>query len=186
MTKPLGKERVRISKFLSLILRHEAAKFGVTLDEHGFADIDSVLSVLRKSFPDFTQDDLQELAAHDEKGRFEITGDKIRARYGHSIYVKPMAEPTEPPEILYHGTSRKAAQRILEQGLHPMSRRFVHLSGTIEEARKVGRRHSRDVVIFEVKARAARDAGIDFFAEHDTYLAEYIPADFLETIKDQE
>jgi putative RNA 2'-phosphotransferase len=185
MTKPFGKERVRISKFLSLILRHEAAKFGVTLDEHGFADVDSVLSVLQKSFPDFTQDDLPDLAAQDEKGRFEIIDDKIRARYGHSLYVKPTVEPTEPPEILYHGTSRKAAQWILEQGLRSMSRRFVHLSATVEEARKVGRRHSRDVVIFEIKARAARDAGIDFFAEHNTYLAEHIPADFLETIKDQ-
>lgn len=186
MTKPLGKERVRISKFLSLILRHEAAKFGVALDEHGFADVESVLSVLQKSFPELTQNDLLDLAARDEKGRFEIVADKIRARYGHSVYVKPTAEPTEPPGILYHGTSRTAAQRILEQGLRPMRRRFVHLSRTIEEARKVGRRHSRDVVIFEIQALAARKAGIDFFIESNTYLAEYIPAVFLETIKDRE
>lgn len=174
--------RIRISKFLSLILRHKAAKFGIALDEHGFANVDSVLSVLRKSFPDFTQDDLQDLAARDKKGRFEITGDKIRARYGHSVYIEPPTEPIDPPEILYHGTPRRAAEKIIRQGIRPMKRRFVHLSKTVEEARQVGRRHSNDVVIFKIQASKAHNAGIKFFVEHDTYLAEYIPADFLEPI----
>ena len=177
------RQRIHISKFLSLILRHEAAKFGVTLDKHGFADVTTVLAVLQRSFAEFTYDDLLDLAARDAKGRFDVSDGKIRARYGHSIYVEPRVAPAEPPDLLYHGTAEGAVGTILGQGLRPMRRRFVHLSPAIDDARKVGRRHSQSVAILIIRAKEAHDAGVRFFAEHNIYLAEYIPADFIDVLE---
>ncbi len=177
-----NRQRTRISKFLSLILRHQAEHFGVRIDRHGFAEIDSVLDVIKRNFPDFTRDDLLDLAADDPKGRFDIIDDRIRTRYGHSIHVEPNVDAAEPPKILYHGTSQKAVASIMDQGLRPMRRRFVHLSPTHDEARKVGRRHSRNVAVLKIRAREAYRAGIPFYAEHGIYLAEYIPVGFIDRI----
>ena len=36
-----------ISKFISLILRHKPETIGITLDEHGWADVDELIKGLR-------------------------------------------------------------------------------------------------------------------------------------------
>ena len=39
----------RFSKFLSLILRHKPETLGISLDEHGWADVDELLEGIRKT-----------------------------------------------------------------------------------------------------------------------------------------
>ena len=39
----------RLSKFLSLILRHKPETVGISLDEHGWADVDELLDYMNKS-----------------------------------------------------------------------------------------------------------------------------------------
>ena len=63
---------------------------------------------------------------------------RIRANQGHSIQVDVELEEKTPPEILYHGTGEKSVASILEQGLLPQSRLYVHLSLTSEISRQVG------------------------------------------------
>lgn len=173
----------RLSKFLSLVLRHEAAKFGLTLDKYGWAPIDRVVSILQTRQPGFTQEDLVRLARDDSKQRYEIVDDRIRARYGHSLEVEPSAVPAEPPEILYHGTAGRTVPVILREGLRSMSRRFVHLSPNKEDALKVGRRHSANVVLLKIGARVAHEAGVRFYCEENIYLATQIPAEFIEVVE---
>ena len=42
----------RLSKFISLILRHQPQVIGITLDEHGWADVGELLEMLEFK-PDF-------------------------------------------------------------------------------------------------------------------------------------
>ena len=39
------------SKFLSLILRHKPEVIGITLDEHGWADVNDLIEGVRRSRP---------------------------------------------------------------------------------------------------------------------------------------
>ena len=59
-------------------------------------------------------------------------------------------EPVIPPDILYHGTTHKALDAIMNDGLKPMGRQYVHLSGDTDTAIRGGRRRDNDPVILVV------------------------------------
>ena len=139
-----NKNLERISKFISLILRHNPAVIGITLDSHGWADVDELIAGVSKKYP-FNREILSQIVANDKKGRYSFSedGQHIRANQGHSINVDVELQQKDPPEILYHGTGEKSAASIEAQGLTPQTRLYVHLSLTPEDARKVGQRHGR-------------------------------------------
>ena len=86
----LKKIYIKISKFLSFILRHGPKKVGLDLDSKGFADLNEILKVLNKRFQYFkiTKSILEEIIDQSEKKRFQIENSKIRAFYGHSLKNK--------------------------------------------------------------------------------------------------
>ena len=59
------------SKFISLILRHKPETIGITLDEHGWADVDALIEGISRTQP-FDREMLEEIVATDEKGRYTI------------------------------------------------------------------------------------------------------------------
>ncbi|MGB2698184.1 MAG: RNA 2'-phosphotransferase, partial [Candidatus Zixiibacteriota bacterium] len=79
------KRRVSISKFMALVLRHSPERFGLKLDSRGFVPLDKLLKVLQNRFSKIELVDIQKIGDASSKERFEIKGNKIRARYGHSI-----------------------------------------------------------------------------------------------------
>ena len=123
------------SKFISLILRHKPETIGITLDEHGWADVDELIHGINKIHP-LTREGLEEIVSGDEKQRYSFNEDHtlIRANQGHSIPVDVELEEMMPPEYLYHGTGEKYVSSIDAKGLIPKSRLYVHLSGDIETA----------------------------------------------------
>ena len=177
------KTRKQHSKFMTLILRHEALAFGLKPDEHGYVSIDEVLRVMQEDGRVIKYEDIFEIAGLDAKGRFEIVGDKIRARYGHSLKVQPMVKAAQPPEVLYHGTAGRNVNAIMKEGLKPMSREYVHLSSTVRDANAVARRHANNIVIFRVKAEDAWCSGVEFFSEASVYLSRHIPPEFVEVME---
>lgn len=172
-----------LSKFLSRLLRHDPGRYGIELDAEGYADLDAVLLVIESRFRgQYTDADLMAVVAGDETGkkRFEIDSGYIRALYGHSLPQKITYPPAEPPDRLYHGTVRSALPSILEHGLLPGGRQYVHLTTNRAIAEAVGRRHGRDFLLLTIRAGEASRAGVVFFhpeAEH--YLAEAVPAQYL-------
>ena len=121
------------------------------------------------------------MLARPDKPRFELRGDRIRARYGHSLPVKVPHPRERPPAILYHGTTPEAAARILVDGLRSMRRQYVHLSVDPNTAREVGRRRTPRPVVLTVRADDAHDAGVTFYrAEAAIWLADQIPPEFLQ------
>ena len=169
------------SKYMSLILRHKPDAIGITLDEHGWANVDELIAGIAKD-NEFNMEILEEIVRTDEKQRYSFNEDKtlIRANQGHSIPVDVELEEKEPPEILYHGTGEKYVASIDAQGLIPKSRLYVHLSKDEETAVKVGSRHGKPV-IYIVKAKQLHDDGYKFFiSANNVWLTKEVPVKYLE------
>ena len=111
------------SKYISLILRHKPETIGISLDEHGWANVDELIQGVSKTHP-LTMEILERIVTEDEKRRYSFNEDKtlIRANQGHSISVDVELEELQPPEFLYHGTGEKYVESIDKQELIPKSR----------------------------------------------------------------
>lgn len=167
-------------KFIALILRHKPEEIGISLDEHGWADVDELIAGIAKTQP-FTMEMLEEIVASDEKQRYSFNEDKtlIRANQGHSIPVDVELEEKEPPAILYHGTGEKYVASINTQGLIPKLRLYVHLSSDYETAMKVRKRHGKPFV-FQVAAEDMRKDGYGFFQSvNGVWLTKEVPIEYL-------
>jgi len=172
-------DKRRLSKFLSHVLRHNPQKFDIKLDSQGFAKLDKIVELLSVRFPGVNRKAIIELVEASPKKRFEIIGSKIRASYGHSIAVDLNLPQVKPPEVLYHGTSKKSAEKILKSGLKRMGRQFVHLCRERQEAYQVGLRKDSKPVVLRIRSRQAYDKGINFYKSGNLYLSSYIPARFI-------
>ena len=122
--KKAGSSEERLSVFLSLVLRHQPEAAGITLDEHGWADVEALIQGISGTGRPMDMELLEDIVRTDEKGRYSFNEDRtlIRANQGHSIPVDVELTETAPPQVLYHGTASRFEQAILEQGLKPMSR----------------------------------------------------------------
>ena len=170
----------KLSKKMSYLLRHSTEPRYV--DKYGWADVVDIIKELRKREPDFNLSTLEQIVAEDEKGRysFDDSHTRIRANQGHSIpniHVE-MSQP-EPPKLLYHGTATRFLDSIMNEGLKPMSRQFVHISPDYETAVKVGSRHGKPVVLeFRAKDFVA-DGNELYLSANGVWQAKFVPAKYL-------
>ena len=168
---------VKISKYLSYILRHNPE--GLDIDKDGFVSITEILEKCKRKYPKINKKNLEKLASIQDS-RFQIKDDKIRALYGHSIPVKIELEIDKEINILYHGTTEEAAKEILLNGLKSKNRNKVHLSATKEGATRVGKRKTKNPVILKIDIEEARIDGIIFQKATDkVYLTDFIPSRFI-------
>ena len=172
---------VRISKFLSLVLRHRPEYIGLQLDEAGWADVSQLLDGLRRRGVALSRQELQRVVLGNDKRRFSLSedGSRIRASQGHSIPVDLGYEPSVPPEVLYHGTSSESVRSILRNGLRRGRRHDVHLSPDPETAVKVGRRHGRPVVLVVAAGEMHRDGCAFYLSENGVWLTDHVPPRYL-------
>ena len=172
--------RKQISKAISYFLRHAPQKAGLYADEFGWVNLDRLALALQERGVTVDIDFVERLNQSSDKVRWEIDvpNNRIRATHGHS-YPVIAGSSTKPPDILYHGTSRCKLPIILEQGLLPMSRQFVHLSSNKQTAHAVGKRHGEPSVI-KVNAKALFEENHPFYhTSDDVWLTDSIPAIFL-------
>ena len=177
---------VKLGKKMCKMLRHKPEQYGLALDEYGWGNVKEILNALHKyaTWDDVTEDDIEETVRTDDKGRFELSRGYVRALYGHSFAVKILKPEAAPPDVLYHGTSHKAADLILKGGLLPMGRQYVHLSPDVEMAFKFGRRKDHDPVILKIDAARASKDGIAFYVGNDiTWLADQVPSQYITRYK---
>ena len=169
----------RFSRWMAYVLRHNPLRYGLQPDKHGFVDLEEFVMIAKRRYPSVSDDRLRSLIESGGAGRFEITGDRLRARYGHSIAIEPAGSPVEPPSRLYHGTEVGRSATILSEGLKPLERRMLHLSETVADALEVARRKADRPVVIRVEAGDAHRSGIPFYREGKVYLASRIPIQFL-------
>ncbi|MBQ4432330.1 MAG: RNA 2'-phosphotransferase [Synergistaceae bacterium] len=173
-----------LSKFISLILRHQPEIAGITLDANGWANVDDLIEGVNRARR-LDIDILREIVATDGKGRYSLSedGTKIRANQGHSVDVDAELEELEPPEILYHGTCMEVTDSINAEGLKPMTRLYVHLSDDYGQAMKNGRRKGdhKHPVVYRVKAGEMFRDGHKFYrSANGVWQAKFIPPQYLE------
>ncbi|RKS96604.1 RNA 2'-phosphotransferase [Chryseobacterium defluvii] len=174
-------EKKKISKFLSLILRHQPETINLELDENGWANVNDLMKKSAKNKIYFTSEELDEVVETNNKKRFAFNEDKtkIRANQGHSIDVDLALKPQQPPEFLYHGTAEINIPSILENGIEKRSRRHVHLSGDKETATNVGMRHGKPVIL-TIRTGAMFKDGIEFyFSDNGVWLTDFIDAKYI-------
>lgn len=168
------------SQYIALILRHKPEVIGITLDEHGWANVGELVAGIAATQP-FSFEMLEQIVANDEKTRYSFNEDKtlIRANQGHSIAVDVELEEKEPPKDLYHGTGEKYVPFIEQQGLIPKSRLYVHLSADTVTAEKVGSRHGKPV-IYRVDAEKMHLDGYRFYlSANGVWLTKAVPVEYL-------
>lgn len=175
------KRLVKISKYLSYHLRHHPQAIGLELAPGGWVSVENLLNATHQhNFP-LSRQELKEVVAKNDKQRFSFdeTGTLIRANQGHSINIDLQLKPTDPPEVLYHGTGHRAVASILQKGLHKMSRHHVHLSADIETAKKVGARHGKPVV-FAINTAKMQSNGYSFYrSDNGVWLVDEVPPEYL-------
>lgn len=170
-------------RFISLILRHKPETIGISLDEHGRARVDELITGIAGIRP-FDMEILEKIVRTDGKQRYSFNEDKtlIRANQGHSIPVDVELEQKLPPDILWHGTGEKYVASIDEQGLLPKSRLYVHLSGDYDTAVKLGSRHGKPV-IYEVNTGQMQVDGYVFCKSvNDVWLTKHVPVRYLKKV----
>jgi len=169
---------IKVSKFLSYVLRHKPEAIGLSLDAEGWANVDELI---QKADVPINHAQLYEVVKSNDKKRFLLSHDRqyIRANQGHSIDVDLGLKRTEPPELLYHGTATRFLNDITLHGLLPQSRQYVHLSADADTASQVGKRHGNPVVL-TIPAQAMYQSGHQFFqARNGVWLVKAVPANFI-------
>ena len=167
---------VKLGRFLSLVLRHNPGAAGISLDEHGWADVQELLAGVRHSGRQINMETLERIVRENNKQRYSFNADhtKIRANQGHSLQVDVELTAMKPPRYLYHGTSVRFLAAIQQEGIRKMSRQYVHLSSDFQTAMEVGRRHGSPVVI-TINAEAMAHDGVTFYqSENGVWLCEYV------------
>lgn len=175
------KQLTHISKFLSLVLRHQPETIGIQLDSNGWADVNELIEKSNSNGITIDKEILNHIVETNAKKRFAFNDslDKIRASQGHSVEIVLGYENQKPPEILYHGTSQQVVQSILDKGIEKQSRQHVHLSNDLETAIKVGQRHGKPFV-FKVLAEQMYNDNFQFYiSDNGVWLTDYVPAKYL-------
>ncbi len=178
----MDRDLVPKSRFVSLVLRHDPARIGLSLDGEGWADVDDLLAKASAAGVALDRPTLERIVAENDKQRFALSPDhrRIRANQGHSIDVDLALEAAAPPDVLFHGTADRNLSSIREQGLHPGARQHVHLSSDAATATKVGARHGRPVVL-TVRAGEMQRAGYAFFrAANGVWLTPAVPPAYID------
>lgn len=173
------RNKVQISKLLSLMLRHRPQEFGLEVDVYGFADMEAVLSALQKKDASLTLESIEAVVYDGEKQRFEIVDGKIRARYGHSFHIELGVDSSQPPEFLYKGVDPSTAQAVISEGLHSKDREYLHLSFDPDVAEQLSSRPGLLGAVIRIDAQRAFSAGVPFYDCGPTILTQTVPAEFL-------
>jgi putative RNA 2'-phosphotransferase len=174
----------RLGRFISGALRHFPDDLGLAMNQHGWVDVDVLVDAMRTRYKWSNRDKLFSMIESDEKGRYEIKGNKIRARYGHSVDVDLDYDENTLPE-LYYGASREEVDILLEKGIRPVKQRYVHLSTSVDKAREVAKIHTEDPVLLVINAEEAHNDGVMMLsATENIVLADEIPPEYLSLMQD--
>ena len=178
----MEKQFKHISKFLSLVLRHQPEEIGLTLDHEGWADVAELIAKMNKKGGKLDFATLQLIVDTNDKKRYSFNDDKtrIRANQGHSVEVDLNLVAQEPPATLYHGTTDKYIDIIRQHGIQRMNRHHVHLTTTKATALNVGSRHGKPVLL-AINALKMHEQKYEFYlSANGVWLTDQVPPAFID------
>ncbi|HSV75064.1 MAG TPA: RNA 2'-phosphotransferase [Chthonomonadales bacterium] len=144
-------------------LRHRPQDVGLKIEGDGWASIDSIALALERAGYTVDASEVALMAHGDQRRKLEVEGQRMRARYGHSIEMDAPAHESAPPSVLYAAVPPRFAERIAAVGLRPVKRRFVHLYVERRVAAERASRRGVDPLVLAVAASDAHAAGVRFY-----------------------
>ena len=177
------KSQKKLSKFLSLILRHRPHIIGISLTEKGWTDTQTLIERMNANGRTIDMETLCTIVETNDKKRYAFNEDKslIRANQGHSVKVNLGYQEKTPPTTLYHGTAKKNLDSIFKTGIVKRNRHQVHLSSTKETAIKVGQRHGKPVVLIVLSEEMHKEGFTFYESDNGVWLTDHVPVKFLAT-----
>ena len=195
--QPRNRQISRLSKYLSLILRHRPELIGVTLNEHGWTDL-SLEEIVKKMNEDESKNfswvkitDIEEVVNTDPKGRYEISENEpylLRATYGHSVEVAGLlddpSEVEDLPQVAFFGCSNSEIENIIKSGITSSERQYIHLSARKNDALAIARNKFRNQPrIVSINLEGVAKSGVRCKAITPlVIIVENIPAEFISEI----
>lgn len=170
----MSRRDVALSKRLAYVLRHRPDTVGLELDQGGWADVDDLVAALG-----VTRDQVEHVVRTNDKQRYALVGDRIRAQQGHSLPVDLGLEPVPPPDVLWHGTAATALPQVLREGLQRRARHAVHLSPDPQTAVRVGARRGRPALLRVDAARLAHAGAVFTLSGNGVWLVDEVPPAYL-------
>ena len=184
------REMNSIGRILALVLRHAPEKFYVDMDLNGWVnakDLSFSIQEKRRGFHWLRPWHLNAIADTDEKGRYQMEGDMIRATYGHSIELELDLPTDNIPDELYWPCDPETVSTHLEYGIISGNRKHIHLSKTIANAMEAGHVHHHRPAIIEVDtARAVAEGTTIWRAGKTVFLCEERPPSFIYRVEEDD
>ena len=172
-----------LGRIMAGVLRHFPEKLGVMIDGHGWVDISEfveAVGVSRSGFQWLKEHHIEAIALTDPKGRYQIDGGMIRATYGHTIDIRLDDLPLADIDEFFYPVTEEEIDIIIENGLNPIDRKNVHLSGSIEKAIEAGKVRTEEPLILRIDGKKAREDGVLIYhAGKDVYITERIEAKYI-------
>jgi len=176
-----------LSRILAGALRHFPEKIGLMMDGRGWVEISSLIDAIgtsRSGYNWLRIHHIEALVATDPRGRYQIDGGMIRATYGHTIEVNPDDLPLAEIDKFFYPVTEEEADIILEGGLHPIDRKKVHLSGSIEKAIEAGKVRTENPLILKIDGKKAKKDGLKIYhAGKDVFITDGIDAKYISKVK---
>jgi putative RNA 2'-phosphotransferase len=171
----------KLSKLLSLVLRHKPQAIGISLDEAGWVDVEELINAINASGQQIDHELLVRIVRENDKQRFAFSEDglQIRANQGHSVEIDLGLSPAEPPALLFHGTVGNFLDSIRVKGLIAGKRQHVHLSADMQTATIVGKRRGIPVVLTVDAGRMAADGMQFFVSQNGVWLTSHVPVTYI-------
>lgn len=172
----------RLGRFVSGALRHFPEKLGIPMYPDGWVSFNLLTAVCAKKYPWMKKEYMYALIESDEKERYEITGGKIRARYGHSVDVI-LNYPVYEGASVYYGVSPEEVDIVLDKGIDPMRQKYVHMSTTPEKAYEVASVHTDKPLILKIDAdRMIRGGKKIMVANEHIVLTKSVPPEYISEV----
>ena len=179
-----------LSRIIAGALRHFPEKLGLMMDGKGWVEMSSLIDAIgtsRSGFNWLRIHHIEALVETDQRERYQIDGGMMRATYGHSIDVSLDDLPIAEIDEFYYPVTEEEADMIVEGGLHPVDRKNVHLSGSIEKAIEAGRVRTDDPLILFIDGEKAREDGIKIYhAGKDVYITDSIDAKYISKVDESD
>ncbi len=175
-----------VSRMLAGMLRHFPERYGIRLDDHGWARIYSIIPAIRaerRGYGWLTPHHIETLVKTDSKQRYSVNANgEVRANYGHTIPVDMDDLPVDDiPDTLFYQTTEEELEFIKETGISPSDKTWVHLSKTYRQAYVSGLFHVEDPKVVKINASSLIESGHPVYRSNfEIFLVKEIPKDFIE------
>ena len=181
-------EMERLGRTMAGILRH--GRFELEMDDQGFVELRDMIAAIQDSNRKMhwlRPHHVIALIETDPKGRYQVSGDMIRATYGHTIPLDLNLPTDDVPEVLFYPTTEEEVDIILETGLMPTDRTMVHLSKTYDDAYNAGSVRVENPIILAIDTILCSDEGFEIGKAGKTvFLCKQVPPQCMKIAHEEE